>query len=149
MFNKIKEYFEGEASLQVDKSGKVTDEDMQIATGLLLLEMAGKDEDFAPEEVQAIFRAMESEFDLKDTEVMALLEDAEQIRKEKGKIDEIVTSINNNFDTKQKQIVLSMIWRVVMADGNIDKFESRFATQMRFRLQLTEEEAKEAREMFR
>ena len=94
MFNKIKEYFEGEATLQVDKGGNVTDEDLQIATGVLLLEMAGKDEDYAPEEVQTIFRTMEKEFGLEDTEVLALLENAEKIRAEKDKIDDFVAAIN-------------------------------------------------------
>ena len=33
-----------------------------------------------------------------------------------------------------------MIWRVVIADGTIDKYEERLAVQMKFRLQLTDEQ---------
>ena len=147
MFNKLKDFFEGEATLQVDKGGEPTDADLQMATGIILLEMAGSDEDYAPEEVKTIFRTMEKQFQMSDTEVLDLLENADKLRQNKGKIDDFVTAINENFSTKQKQLVLAMVWKVVMADGQLDKEEQKFATQMRFRLQLSEEEAKEARDM--
>ena len=40
-----------------------------------------------------------------------------------------------------------MLWKVILADGKVDKFESRYATQLKFRLQLTDQEAKDAYDM--
>jgi len=40
-----------------------------------------------------------------------------------------------------------MIWAVVIADGSVDKFEERFALQMKNRFKLTDEQAKGARQM--
>ena len=40
MFARIKEFFEGQTSLEVDKQGEPSNKDLQIATAVLLLEMA-------------------------------------------------------------------------------------------------------------
>ena len=55
--------------------------------------------------------------------------------------------INEKFNERQKQRVLAMLWKVVKADGKVDRFEERFATQVKFRFQLSEELAEEARAM--
>ncbi len=148
MFNKVSEFFSGKTSdLQVDASGNPTDEDLLIATGVLLLEMAGSDDDFAPEELQTIFRVMQEEFCIDKGEVYNLLNQADLLRNEQGKIDEFVNIINANFKAKQRQRILAMVWQVVNADGHVEKFEERFATQLKFRLKLTEEEAMEAKKI--
>lgn len=147
MFKRVKEFFQGETSLAVDSSGTASDQDVRIATGVLLLEISGSDQDYAPEEVQAIFRTMKTQFKMEEDEVMDLLEIADAAREEKGKIDEFVKSINDNFTSEQKQLVLAMVWKVVIADGQVDKFEKRFAAQLRARLQLTDEQAELAHAM--
>ena len=144
MFDKLKDFFSGAASLQVDASGEATQRDLQIATGVLLLEMAGADDDFAPEEVQAVFRTMEEQFSIKDTDTLDLMEEAQQAREDKGKIDEFVEAINSNFSEQQRQIVLAMVWKVILADEVVEKFEQRFASEVRQRLQLSREQAEEA-----
>ena len=141
MFGKLKDFFSGKSALVTDAQGQATDRDLQIATGVLLLEMAGKDQDYAPEEVQTIFQVMKTEFSIDEPQVMELLEMADSIRAEKGKIDDFVDAINSGFNEKQRERVLSMIWRVIVADNKIDKFEQRFATQMSNRLKLSAEVA--------
>ena len=147
MFGKVFEFFKGDASLEVDKSGAPTADDLQIATGVLLLQMAGSDDDYAPEEVHAVFRTMEKEFHISQDRALELLELADAARQAKGRIDEFVEAINEHFDEKQKQRVLAMVWRVVMADAKVDAFESRYAKQLKSRLHLSDELAEEARQM--
>ncbi len=147
MFDKLKGFFSGDASLEVNASGEATSKDLQIATGVLLLEMAGADDDFAPEEVQAIFRTMEDQFKIKDMETLDLMEEAQQAREDQGKIDEFVAAINTNFSDEQKQIVLAMIWKIILADEVVEKYEQRFASELRQRLQLSREQAEEAQKM--
>ncbi len=146
MFKKVSDFLSGkQSSLEVDASGNPTEDDLLIATGVLLLEMAGSDDDFAPEELQTIYRVMQEEFKIEKGEVYELLSEADNLRNEKGKIDEFVNTINANFKPAQRQKVLSMIWQVVYADGEVERFETRFATQLKFRLKLTDEEEREAK----
>ena len=147
MFGKIKEFFEGETTLEVDQSGEPTPQELQIATAVLLLEMAGADEDFDPEEVRTCFKSLENQFNVEDSETLEIFEKAESLRQEKGKIDHFVELVNQHFNVKQKQIVLGMVWRVVLADEIIDNYEQKFASQLRTRLQLSREQAEEAKQL--
>lgn len=147
MFNRLRDFFRGTASLQESTTGEPTNRDIQIATAVLLLETAGKDEDYAPEEVNLIFDAMESYFGLASEDAQEVIEIAESSRQQKGKIDEFVQIINQNFSPEQRQLIFALAWRVICADGQIDKFEQRFSTQLKFRLQLSDEDILKARKL--
>lgn len=146
MLDKFKQIFGGE-SLAKDSSGKATERDVVIAIGVLLLEMAGADEDYAPEETQAIFDIMEKNFKLTKDEALEILEAADAVRRDGRKLDEFVSAINEAFDAKQKERIFAGVWKVVLADGRVDKFEQRFATQLRFRLELTDEQLERAKHL--
>lgn len=145
MFDKLKDFFSGHGKLISDAAGAATARDVQIATTILLLEMAGSDEEYAPEEVQAIFGLLQRQFKVTEDDVVDLLEVADQLRAERQKIDEFVNTVNQRFTAAQKQQVLAMIWAVVFADGKVERFEERFAKQIKTRLQLTDEQAEAAR----
>ena len=147
MLDKIKQFLESGVSLEITQSGQATQKDVQVATAVLLLEMAGADEDFAPEEVKACFASLESQFNLTDAESLDVLEAAETLRKEKGKIDDFVKQINGAFSEKQRQLILALIWKVVIADEVIEKYEERFAKQLQNRLQLSDVQAEEAKKL--
>ncbi len=145
MFGKLREYFAGEqTSLDVDKTGMATAHDLHVATVVVLIEMAGADKEVARPEAEAICVSMQDHFGLGEDEVPELVEIALSAKSEKGKIDEFVKAINENFNPKQRQEILTMVWKVVLADGKIDKFEERFAVQMKTRFQLSDEQAAEA-----
>ena len=140
MFKRLKQFLTGaESNLEIDSSGEETSRELHVATGILLLEMAGSDGDYAPEEVQTIFTIMKREFDLTEDEVADLLEIADLSREKKGKIDEFIQLINQNFSEAQRGKILEMVWRVILADQQIEKFERRFAAQIKSRLQLSDE----------
>ncbi|HQH25796.1 MAG TPA: TerB family tellurite resistance protein [Oligoflexia bacterium] len=147
MLENIKDFLKGETSLKVNKGGEPTSKDLAIATGMLLLEMAGADLDYAPEEVRTIFAALEKHLNVSDTETLEILEQADKLRQQEGKFDEFLGVINANFDEKQKQLILAMVWKVIIADELIDKYEQRFASELRQRLQLSREAADAAKQM--
>jgi uncharacterized tellurite resistance protein B-like protein len=141
MFGKLKDFFQS-GDL---KAKDVDSRDLQIATALLLLEMSGQDGDYAPEEVDAMIKSMKNEFNMNQAQALEIMEAADSLRNQTEKIDDFVKVINENFKPKQRQTVLTMVWRVILADGIIDKFETRFATQLKFRLQLTDAQAEQAK----
>ena len=147
MFSRIKEFFEGSASLEVDKSGQATDKDLQIATAVLLLGSAGADDDYAPEEIKACFRSLEQHFKIDDSETLAIFEMAEKLRNESDQIETFVKSINENFSDKQKQLILAMIWKIIIADEVIENYEQKYASKVRQLLQLSREQAEQAKEL--
>lgn len=151
MFSKIKEFFAGKqaltASLNADKDGAAANRDLHVAAAVLLIEMAGADKGVDQKEAETICAMLAREFSIPDSDIPELVQTAIAARKDKGKIDEFVKAINEHFQVRQRQTLLAMIWKVVLADGKIEKFEERLAVQMRFRFQLSEEQANEARAM--
>lgn len=147
MLRKIKEFFKGEASLEVSKTGQPTDREVQIACAVLLLEMAGADNDYSPAEVEMTLSSMQQQFKFTHEVATELLEIADGLRKQHDKIDQFVKLVDDNYNDKQRELILAMVWKVVIADGTVENFEQRFATQMKFRLKLDDEAAARARKM--
>lgn len=148
MLRRIKEFFKGDVNtLDVDKDGRPSDHELLIATAVLLVEMASTDQAIERAEAEAVCKTLSKEFNVAEDDIPELVQIAVAARKEQGKIDDFVAAINTNFQESQKQRILAMIWKVVMADGKVDKFEQRFAAQMRNRLQLSKEQATQAKQM--
>jgi uncharacterized tellurite resistance protein B-like protein len=150
MLEKIVDFFRGGSKTLVnDSSGKPTDDDVKIACGVLLLEMSGADSDYHAEEAQTIVETMKAQFQITEEDALRLLSIADTLRAggEESKLEELFTTINTNFSDKQRELVYAMLWKVVVADGRVDKFEAKLATQFRFRLQLNDEQFERAKKL--
>lgn len=141
MFEKIRDFFSGKAPLMVDAKGNPTSDDFKIATGLLLLEAAGGDQDIGPEEIEAIISTLSREFKLDEEQTSSVLEAAETLRSDRKRFEEIISAMSSLFTQEQKMRVLSMVWQVVKADGKVDRFEKEFTDVLAPRLGLSCEEA--------
>ena len=147
MFENILGFFTGKSSLEVDKDGTPTSRDLQVAAVVLLVEVAHADNKFEGSELDAIVKAMNDEFDLTPEDTGELLEIAQCLREESGRIDEFVEVINANFDESQRQKLLSMVWKVIGADEVVEESEASSAAKIRKRLKLTLEQAMRAQSM--
>lgn len=134
-------------TLEIDKDGKPSAEEAKIATAALLFSIAGSDSDFAPEEIQASYLALAMQFSLNDKETMEIMTKAELAFKEQEKIDPFVELINKSYTDKQRQLIFCMAWQIIIADRRIENHEQKFASELRVRLQLTREQAEEAKKM--
>ena len=147
MISEIKELISKAGSLKETSKGELPEHELILAIAVLLLEMAGADDDYAPEEVKTCFKSLERYFGLSDTASLDLLEEAEGVRQDKEKINSLVNSLNEHFNEEQRVIVLALVWKVVVADQKIEKHELRYANQLRVRLQLSDDQAEEARKL--
>jgi len=141
MLDKLKGLLAGEEdSLLVTKDGTASDQELQIACGVLLLEMSGQDKDYAPVEIQAIFSAIAEKFQIEDEqEIYKLLETAQKQMDGARKIDQFVNTINQSYSEAQKLQIVDMAKSVMKADGAIEKDEKKFLRQIATRLQLGKE----------
>lgn len=151
MFDKLMDFFSGQreltSALDVDASGRPTEQDMHVAAAVLLVEVAGSDDHIAPQEAEAVVKMMSQQFGIDETSIPDLIKLAVIAKKEKGKIDEFVKAVNERLNEQQRQRLFAMVWKVVLADGKIDQGEERLAVQIRYRLQLTKEQALAAEKM--
>jgi uncharacterized tellurite resistance protein B-like protein len=148
MLEKFKSYFVGNsvgAPLAFDKDGHVADESLQVATVVLLMEVAGADHSIAQEEANALCQIMEEEFELPEEIIPHLLEVAVAAKRQAGRINEFINDINEHFNDHQKERILTMVWRMVLADDRIDREEEKIVKQIQTRLKLADPVSDRAR----
>ncbi|MBL7662136.1 TerB family tellurite resistance protein [bacterium] len=144
LINKLKTFFQRpEKSIQ--KLAGDSKQQVELAAAVLLLQIAGADGDYDPEETKRIYAVIEKTFALSHPAAEAMLSKADKIRSNREQLDQFFTDINANLNAKEKEFIYMLVWKVVLADKKVDKLEKRFATQVRYRLQLSDEAEARAR----
>ena len=91
----------------------------QVAAAALLLEMAHADGTFSPEERVHIEGALGTHFDLPPDRVRELIELAEAQRREAVDLHQFTSLIVRHYDEGQRYVLAELLWRVVLADGEL------------------------------
>ena len=102
---------------------EISPEQLHMACAALLLEVAEADYKDGPAETQAILRALESELGLKRAVVTSLLDQAKAETEGATDLFPYTHLINQRCTREQKCAMLTAMWRVAFADGDLDKYE--------------------------
>lgn len=105
-------------------------ERIQVATCALLLEMAHADKSLHELEEQIAHDILAEKFDLSPESVKELAEYAQQERAESVDLFRFARVINEHFTIDEKHEVMEALWRIVYADGVLDKHEDALARQL-------------------
>ena len=97
--------------------------DLQVAACAMLLEMAHADDEFSADERRHIEEALGRHFDLPEAEVHALVDLAEQERREATDLFQFTAVIKQSYDEGQRMALAEVLWRVVFADGRLSEHE--------------------------
>lgn len=137
---------EAGTALDVTREGEAVDRDLRIATVLVLIQLGHIDDEFESAELKALVVNVGKAFVLDDVEVGELLELTSIIRKKEGALASAVELINQSFSPVQKEEILSVVWKVIVADGVADAIEARYAALVRERFGLGLDAAIRARQ---
>jgi len=96
---------------------------IQVATAVILLEVAHTDDEFSTQERDRIINILREEFQLGEEEVAELIEASDRKRKETVDLWHFTRIINDTFDDSEKSRIIDYIWHVIFADGKLDKYE--------------------------
>ncbi len=99
------------------------EDELRLATCALLIETAMADDDLSEEEFDKVVLVMRERFHLDDGAIHALIETAREEHRKAMDVWSFANQINETLTRGQKIEVMEMIWRVVYADGTMDKFE--------------------------
>lgn len=121
MLKAIADFFER----QLGGSGADTREQhtIELATAALLAEMARIDGEIEPAEREAALKAVREKLGLSTAEADQLFDLAEQEARQATDYFQFTSLINRHFDAGQKMRVIELMWRVALADGDIDAHE--------------------------
>ncbi len=112
-------------------------EKVQLATCALLLEVAHSDGDYQPVEAKIVHDLLAKRFKLSDVAVTELIEHAQDQRNETHDLFQFAREINAEFSIEEKLEIMETIWRIIYADGMLDKFEDSLARQLATLLRLS------------
>ncbi len=98
-------------------------EQLDLAVAVLLVEMARADYDLAETEQAAIIDQLAAGFGLDESDAVALTEQARKRAEHSVSLHEFTRAVHDGMDYDEKLRVVEMLWRVALADSNLDKYE--------------------------
>ena len=105
-------------------------ERVKIAAAVVLMEAAGADNECTDEELAHAIDTLKSGFGVSEEYARELLEMAEKEKERAVDLFEFTNRINNGFSREEKLGVLDAVWRIIHADGVLEKHEDYFARKL-------------------
>lgn len=119
MLDALRKFFEKNAA----PSEKDPDQALRVAACALLLEMAHADGSFTDDERAHIERVLAESFDVSEDRARELIALAEAERKEAVDLHQFTSLIVKHYDEGQRYVLAELLWRVVLADGELSRHE--------------------------
>lgn len=97
--------------------------DIELATAVLLVELASCDENFEQREFQTIVSGIQRIFGTKADEIKKLIHEAKLAISNMRGTDKFAELIRDNLQAEQKKLILDVIDEVIRSDGVEDDYE--------------------------
>ena len=127
MLNTIKKYFESHLIVQSEED---LDHQLQLATAALLVEMMQQDAHEHEVEKRAIHAALQSKFNLSETQTNDLYQLARQQVSQATDYFQFTNLIARNFTQEQKIKVIENLWTIAYADNSLDPYEEHMVRRI-------------------
>ncbi|GMR23336.1 MAG: hypothetical protein BMS9Abin37_1754 [Acidobacteriota bacterium] len=98
---------------------RVTDRQLQLATAVLLLEVARCDFDLRADEFKAVSRGVREVLGLTEDEATAVVRFAEEEVRQSKRLYQFTDLIDKNYSPAQKKLVVQYLWQVAFADARL------------------------------
>ncbi len=146
MLGVMKKFFQQDA---VPDKTAIKEEDraerIQVATCALLLEVANSDDEFSDIERDNIVQILERDFELSDEYAKELMELSDKEREESIDLWQFTNLVNEHYSIEEKIKIIEMVWKVIYADGKLDKYEDHLAHKLSNLLKLTHKQLIDAK----
>lgn len=116
------------------------EQQIQIATCALFIEVANSDDDFTEDEKKHIIELMKDQFGLNNDEVNELIELSEEQIKESVSLYEFTEIIDKNFSREEKLEVVEQLWKLIYLDDQLHQYEDYFIRRICSNLHLEHED---------
>lgn len=100
------------------------------AAAILFVEVMYADHQVDEREAVAVSAALQSCFGLDAAAAQRLLEEARQQVEQVTSLHEFTSQLHRHLSVAEKQLLLEHIWRIVLADEQVDKYEEHLVRQI-------------------
>ena len=120
-------------------------ERIQIATCIILLEVAKSDDEFSSIEKTILTAILKKKFKLSAEAAEELIEIADRKREDSTDLWEFTNIVNKNYTKEEKIKVVEAAWQIIYADEKLDKYEDHFVHKLAKLIQLDHEDLIESK----
>ncbi len=118
------------ASPAEGESTEVREHALRLATAVLMIDVARADHSFDEDEFDRILELIGQHFDLDAEDTADLVVAAHERSKEAVSAYEFTQLLHDNLDESEKARIVSLLWQVAYADGELDKYENSFVLKI-------------------
>lgn len=145
MFDRIRKIIEGNNTKTVPAQEQDPVFKRHIAASVLLLEAAHVDNECTDEEMDHVIETLKSNFDLSHEYTEELIGLAHEERNNAVDLWEFTNHMNQHYALDEKLAVMEDVWRIIHADGQLEKHEDHFAHKLANLLRLTHKQLIDAK----
>jgi len=115
-----------------DKSVSAIDKQqlIKMAAAVLFVEVMHADHKVDKRERQLVKQALQESFSLSSHEAEELLQLAEERVKNVTSLHEFTSILHGRLTNEEKVMLLEQIWRIVLADNEVDKYEEHLVRRI-------------------
>ena len=124
---------------------ELTDDEKHILTVSILIECAKGDNDFSDDEISKIRNVIKHKLHVDDNKLNFIFDSALEMTEGNVEIYSLTKDIRDNFDKDEILEIFEYMWSVMLADGEIDDYESALMTKLVGLFHLTGKESAEAK----
>jgi len=96
---------------------------LRLATAVLMIDVARADHVFEESEFNSMLQLIESHFELSPEQAAELVNAAGEKADDMVSLFEFTQLLHKQLDEKEKARIVSLLWQVAYADGQLDKYE--------------------------
>ena len=117
------DFFNFFKSKKPEELGELSPNPIEMATAVLLIEMARADFDQAENEDEVIRQLLKGHFDLNNRQTDDLFDEAVSVADDAVSLHEYTHALHKTLTQEAKEEIIEMLWRLAMSDDNLDKHE--------------------------
>ncbi|NOR13921.1 MAG: hypothetical protein GQ545_11775 [Candidatus Aminicenantes bacterium] len=118
---------------------------IQIASCVILLEVAKFDFDFSSIEKETTKAILKNEFAIPEDAIEDLMKISEEKREDSIDLWEFTNVINQNFSREEKIKIIEAAWKIIYADDKLNKYENHYVHVLADLLRLRHDELIDAK----
>ena len=124
---------------------ELTDDEKHIIIVSILIECAKRDNDFSDDEISKIKNVIKHKLHVDDNKLNFIFDSALEMTEGNVELYSLTKDIRDHFDKDEILEIFEYMWSVMLADGEIDDYESALMTKLVGLFHLTGKESAEAK----
>jgi len=130
MISTIRKLLQKNAAIDKAMSSMDKEDLIRMAAAVLFVEVMHADHQVDKRERQFVKHALLESFSLSKQDAEELLQQAEDRVKDVTSLHEFTSLLHSRLSNEEKVMLIEQIWRIILADGYVDKYEEHLVRRI-------------------